>query len=268
MLFRFVIIGGKVLNYQTFIKDLTSEKIIARDADEAYKLGAAKFASLARAAILKSGRFTVALAGGSTPKGLYQLLASEKFRALVDWSRVYFFFGDERNVSPDDAESNFRMARESLLEPLKISAENIFRGRTELEDAEKIAEDYERTIKNFFDLRAGEFPRFDLILLGMGDDGHTASLFPFTNALSEREKIAAANAVEKLNATRLTLTFPAINNAANVMFLVVGEGKAEVLRAVLEGENEPLKYPSQNVKTRDGNLFWLLDEAAAENLRR
>lgn len=254
------------MNYKSFIHQLTSEKIIAKDDAEFYKLAAAKFISLARAAIKKSGKFSVALAGGSTPKELYKLLATEKFRALVDWTKIYFFFGDERNVSPDDAESNYRMANENLLEPLKIKAENIFRWQTESGNAEAIAEEYEKTIGNFFGLRENEFPRFDLILLGMGEDGHTVSLFPFTNALSEREKIAVANRVEKLNTTRLTLSFAAINNAENIMFLVGGEKKAEILREVLLGETEPEKYPSQSVKPASGNLFWVLDEKSARNL--
>lgn len=254
------------MNYKSFIHQITSEKIIAKDDAEFYKLAAAKFVSLARAAILKKGKFAVALAGGSTPKELYRLLASDKFRALLDWTKIYFFFGDERNVSPKDAESNFRMADESLLQPLSIKAENIFRWQTELEDADKIAENYEKTIKDFFRLNEKEFPRFDLILLGMGDDGHTASLFPFTKALSEREKIAVANPVEKLNTTRLTVTFPAINAAENIMFLVGGEKKADVLRRVLLGETEREKYPAQNVRPLGGNLFWLLDEKSAQAL--
>ncbi|MBA2620915.1 MAG: 6-phosphogluconolactonase [Acidobacteria bacterium] len=240
--------------------------MIASDAEELNKLAAAKFVSLARDAIKNKGRFSVALAGGSTPKGLYKLLATDKFCALLDWTKIYFFFGDERNVLPFDAESNFRMANENLLQPLKIGAGNIFRWQTELQNAETIAEKYEQTLKNFFNLRENEFPRFDLILLGMGEDGHTASLFPFTEALNEKNKIAVADRVEKLNTTRLTLSFPLINNAANIMFLVSGENKAEVLRAVLLGETEPEKYPSQNVKPKNGNLFWLLDEQAAQLL--
>ena len=245
---------------------MTSEKIIASGADELNKLGAAKFVSIGRESIKKRGKFVVALAGGSTPRALYQLLASDKFRNLIDWTKVFFFFGDERNVLPDDGESNFRMANESLLEPLNVSAENIFRWQTEIGNAEEIATDYEQKIKDFFGLNAGELPRFDLILLGMGDDGHTASLFPETVALNETSKIAAANRVEKLDATRLTLTFPAINNAANVIFLISGEKKADVLRAVLTGDVQPEKLPSQSVKPRNGVLFWILDEDAARNL--
>lgn len=251
------------MNYKSFLRDITSEKIIARDADELNKLAAAKFVSVAREAIKKRGRFSVALAGGSTPRALYRLLASDKFRSLIDWTAVFFFFGDERDVLPGDAESNFRTADENLLKPLGVGAANVFRWETELGNAEEIAERYERTIKEFFDLSENQFPRFDLVLLGMGDDGHTASLFPFTEALRETEKIAVAGAVEKLGATRLTLTFPAINNAANVMFLIAGEKKAEAVKSVLTGEMEPDKFPSQNVNPRGGSLFYMLDKEAA-----
>ena len=177
--------------------------------------------------------------------------------------KTFFFFGDERNVPPDDAESNFRMANENLFAPLQISGANIFRWNTELKDAEKIAEDYGKSIKALFALSNNELPEFDLILLGMGDDGHTASLFPFTEALGETEKIAVANPVEKLETTRLTLTFPVINNARNVIFLIKGADKAEVLREVTQGAPQPDKFPAQLVKPVNGELFWLVDAPAA-----
>lgn len=236
---------------------------------------AEKFVEFANEAIEKRGTFTVALAGGSTPKSLYKLLAGEKFRNKIDWSKVYFFFGDERNVLPDNDESNFKMASENLFAPLKIRDDSIFRWQTELKTTEQIALDYENKLKRFFDWNlnppatavGSDLPRFDLILLGMGADGHTASLFPYTEALRETEKIAVANRVEKLNTTRLTLTFPVINNARNVIFLVAGEEKAETLREVLEGEFTPEKYPSQNVRPANGELFWLLDANVAKLLR-
>jgi 6-phosphogluconolactonase len=241
---------------------------------EISRVAAEKFILIGNKAIKQNGKFTVALAGGSTPKSLYRLLTTENFKNRIDWSKVFFFFGDERNVLPDDEESNFRMANENLLKPLQISENQIFRWQTEIENAEKIAEDYEETIKEFFGLKdkppitvAGsdnKFPRFDLILLGMGNDGHTASLFPFTNRLQECEKIAVANWVEKLKTKRLTLTFPVLNNAANVMFLVSGAEKAATLREVLEGEFQSDKFPSQNVILKNGNLMWLIDEKAAQ----
>jgi 6-phosphogluconolactonase len=235
---------------------------------------AEKIVEIAAALIRSKGNFTIALAGGSTPKALYQLLWSEEYKNKIDWTKVFFFFGDERTVPPDSEESNFRMANENLFAPLQIADENIFRWKTERLDAELIAADYELTILNFFDSNNdltdfsgdSEFPQFDLILLGMGDDGHTASLFPASQALNEKELIAAANPVEKLNTTRLTLTFPVINNARNVIFLVKGADKAETLREVLHGEFQPHKLPSQNVKPAGGNLFWLVDETAARFL--
>lgn len=235
--------------------------------EELNVFAAEKTVEIAKESIEKNGRFSVCLAGGSTPKSLYQLLASDEFIEKIDWKKVYFFFGDERNVLPDDKESNFKMANLSLLEPLKISDKNIFRWRTESVNAENVAVEYEKIIKDFFDLKENEMPRFDLILLGMGDDGHTASLFPLTEALKEAEKIAVANPVEKLDTTRLTLTYPAINNAANVMFLVKGADKAEILQTVLEGDFQPEKYPSQAVKPPDGNLYWLIEREAARLLK-
>jgi len=230
------------------------------------RFAAEKICEIADAAIRKQVQFTIVLAGGSTPKTLYQLLASDKFKDKVDWSKTFFFFGDERNVLPDAEESNYRMADESLFKPVSISPDNIFRWQTELADAKKVAEDYEQKIKVFFNLEENEFPRFDLILLGMGADGHTASLFPFSGALNETEKIAVANTVEKLETTRLTLTFPAINNAANIAFLVTGVDKAETLKAVLKSDFQPEQLPSQAIKPLDGNLFWLSDKAAAKFL--
>ena len=227
---------------------------------------AEKFVEIANKAIEKNGRFTVALAGGSTPKSLYQLLSSDNFKNQIVWKRVFFFFGDERNVLPDDAESNYRMAHENLFAPLEISDENIFRWQTELRDAEKIAEDYEVSITVFFALSEDEFPILDLILLGMGEDGHTASLFPSTETLKERKKIIAVNWVEKLNINRLTFTYPTINNASNVIFLVSGESKAEALKEILEGEYQPEKYPAQAVKLNDGDFFWLIERRAARLL--
>jgi len=230
------------------------------DAEHLNRFAAEKFVEIANEAIANNGSFAVALAGGSTPKSLYRLLAGKEFKNKIDWSKVFFFFGDERNVAPDNAESNFRMAYANLFSPLQIAEENIFRWQTELEDARLIAQEYEKTLSGFFKTR---FPQFDLFLLGMGDDGHTASLFPFTQALNETERIAVANPVEKLDTIRFTLTFPVINNARNVVFLVKGADKAETLRAVLRGEFQPEKYPAQNVEPIDGNLFWLIDREAA-----
>ncbi len=223
---------------------------------------AKKFIEIGNQAIENRGQFSVALAGGSTPKLLYRLLSSDEFTSKINWKSVFFFFGDERNVLPISEESNFRMANEAFFKPLNIDKDKIYRWETELEIPEKIAEDYGESIEHFF----RGFPKFDLILLGMGADGHTASLFPFTKALNETEEITVANTVEKLNTTRLTFTFPVINNAANVIFLIAGADKGETLKEVLEGEFQPLKLPSQNVKPEHGNMFWLIDEQAAKFL--
>ncbi len=242
------------------IKKLSDVQALSRAAAE-------MFISIGVEAIKKNNRFTVALAGGSTPKSVYRLLTTTEFKSRIDLKKTFFFFGDERDVSPDSDESNFRMASENLLKPLQIPEKNVFRWKTELGNAEKIAESYEKVIKEFFNLPKNEFPRFDLILLGMGDDGHTASLFPFTEALKETEKIAVANWVEKLNTNRLTLTFPAINNASNVIFLVSGAAKAETLREVLERDFLPDEFPSQKVRSNDGNLIWLVEKEAAGLLK-
>jgi len=232
--------------------------------EELTEFAAEKFVALAKTAIKERGQFTVSLSGGSTPKALYELLASDRFKDEIYWKNVRFFFGDERNVLPDEDESNFLMVNEALFLPLNISADKIYRWHTEIEPPENIAADYAEHIENFFK----GFPKFDLMLLGMGDDGHTASLFPYTAALKETAKSACANFVEKLNTTRLTLTFPVINCADNVVFLVKGTDKSEVLKSVLEGEFQPEKFPSQLVKPESGELLWLIDETAAALLER
>lgn len=245
------------------------------DVESLNNFAAEKFVEIANDAIEKSGVFTVALAGGSTPKSLYQLLASEKFKDKIDWEKVYFFFGDERHVPPDDPNSNFRMAYENLFAPLKISDDHIYRWKSEWENAEWLAFDYEHWIWEFFEQHGNlvelgdgwKLPAFDLILLGMGADGHTASLFPCSAALNEEEIIAVANWVEKLETFRLTMTFPLINNAANIIFLVAGEEKAETLREVLEGACDAEKFPAQKVKPNGGNLLWLVDSHAARLLQ-
>ena len=234
---------------------------------ELNNFAAEKFIEIGNSAIKERNKFTVALAGGSTPKSLYRLLTSSEYKNKIEWEKVFFFFGDERNVSPENDECNFKMANDNLLEPLRIDAKNIFRWQTELQDPEKIAGNYAQTIKDFFNLNENEFPRFDLILLGMGDDGHTASLFPLTEALKETERIAVSNRVEKLDTTRLTFTFPTINNAANIIFLVSGAAKAETLQKVLQDEFQPEKFPSQAIQPKNGNLFWLIEESAARFLK-
>lgn len=238
------------------------EIVIKPDLASLSEYAADHFVALADVAIETSGRFSIALSGGSTPRELYGLLASEFFREQVDWRGVNFFFSDERCVPPDSPESNYLMAAETLLRPLEISDSNIFRWRGE-EKPEKAAADYEFEIKAFF---RSDLPMFDLILLGMGGDGHTASLFPHSPALTDDESLAVSNWVEKLNSFRLTFTYRLINNAANVMFLIAGEDKAEVLRRVISGEEPVADLPSSGVNPKGGNLTWVVDAASASLL--
>jgi 6-phosphogluconolactonase len=227
--------------------DADSEELIAKCVD--------LVRGFCETAVSQKGSFTISLSGGSTPKAIFERLVSLD----IDWSKVYFFFGDERCVPPTAKESNFRMANEAMLSPLGISDDNIFRWRTELGDPEAIAADYERTLADFF---AG-VPRFDLCLLGLGPDAHTASLFPGTRALSETKRIAVANRVEKLGTFRLTLTPPALNNSDEILFIATGAEKAEAVHAVIEGDSEPEKYPAQLIKPSHGRVQWLIDEPAA-----
>ena len=216
-------------------------------------------------AIGAQGRFAVALSGGSTPKSLYSLLAANY--ANFAWNRVFLFFGDERHVPPTDPESNFRMVNESLLSKITIPPENVFRVQAENPDADAAASDYEAQLRRFFELKPGEFPRFDLILLGMGPDGHTASLFPDSAALEEQSRLVVANWVEKFKTHRITFTFPVLNRAAEVMFLASGPDKADMVHQILETTPTP-SFPSQRVQPLDGKLLWMLDEAAAAKLKR
>jgi 6-phosphogluconolactonase len=221
----------------------------------------------ANEAVAERGRFTIALSGGSTPKNLYTLLATNA-RTTVPWVRTFFFWSDERHVPPDDPESNYKMAEATLLSKVPIPAANVFRIPAENPDAEAAAREYEKTLRTFFSLKPGDVPRFDLILLGMGPDGHTASLFPETAALRERSRLVVANWVEKLKTYRITFTLPVLNAARCVSFLVSGSEKAAALREVLQGEADGEKYPSKLVKPADGKLIWFVDGAAASQLSR
>ncbi len=219
----------------------------------------------AKNSIAQRGRFTIALAGGSTPKNLYTLIAANASAALP-WDQMYFFWGDERHVPPTSSESNYRMAHEALLSKVPIPPGNIFRIPAENPDAAAAAQAYEQTLRKFFAVAPGDFPRFDLILLGVGPDGHTASLFPDTAALQEKSRLVVANTVEKLETTRITLTLPVLNAAREVAFLVSGTDKAAILHEVLEGSAPDEKYPSRLVRPTSGKLIWFVDRAAASEL--
>lgn len=216
-------------------------------------------------AIAQRGRFTIALSGGSTPRSLYTLIAANASSNLP-WEKVFLFWGDERHVPLDDPESNYRMVNETLISKISIPAGNVFPVPAGDPNPEAAAEAYEQTLKKFFGLAPAEVPRFDFILLGMGPDGHTASLFPETSALQEKSKLVVANWVEKLHTSRITLTLPVLNAARRVAFLVSGADKAAVLQEVLEGKGAPEKYPSKLVQPSDGKLIWFVDRAAASQL--
>ena len=218
------------------------------------------FAERAAEAIASSGRFAVALAGGSTPEATYELLASE-YADEVDWGNVHVFFGDERSVPPDDDDSNYRMARESLLDHVPVGSVHRMRGELLPDEA---AMQYEEELREFFGA-LGVPPEFDLIQLGIGDDGHTASLFPDTPALTVTDRWVAQNPVPKLETVRITLTLPVINAAKAVGFLVAGEDKAEALREVLEGDADPQNYPAKFVQPV-GELNWMVDQEAVSML--
>lgn len=204
---------------------------------------------------------TVALSGGSTPKLLYQILTNEPFRERVPWAQTHFFWSDERHVPPDHPESNYRMANEALLSHVPVPPDNVHRIPSENPNAADAASDYERTLIN---VTGSNLPRLDLILLGLGPDGHTASIFPGSDVLNETERLVAAPWVEKLKTYRITMTLPLINNAAAVVFLVSGAEKAEIVRDVLEG---PKQYPAQYVNPSSGELLWMLDKDAAAKLQ-
>jgi len=226
-----------------------------------YRAAADELIGCGRKSIADHGRFCVALSGGSTPRGVYSLLAERPDN--LPWNKMFLFFGDERHVPPDHPDSNYRMAQEALLSKVPVPATNVFRIRTEL-DANQAAQEYEDQLRSFFALKPGEFPRFDLIMLGLGDDGHTASLFPGSAALNETSRLVVANWVEKFQQYRITLTYPVLNHAAEVMFLVSGAGKAQILKDVLSGEGE--RYPAQRVRSENGVLLWLVDQDAARLL--
>ena len=234
------------------------------DPEQVALAAARRIAELARAATDERGAFSLALAGGSTPRRVYELLAGEEFRPPIDWQSTHVFFGDERPVSPQHTDSNFRMASEALLSRVPIPPENVHRIEG-VGDAAANASLYESEMRAFFGEDA-VWPRLDLVLLGMGDDGHTLSLFPHTAALSETGAWVAANWVEKLGAWRVTLTAPAVNAARHALFIVNGAGKAERLREVLQGERDPSRLPAQLIHPHDGALEWFVDRAAAGRL--
>lgn len=237
------------------------------DAGPLTRRAAEEFVKSVAEAVAQKGSFTVALAGGSTPRALYSQLADDPaLRSRIPWDKLHFFFGDERHAVPDSPESNFRLANETLFSKGLIKPEQITRIKGEYADTEKAALEYEQALRAYFKLNDGEYPRFDLVLLGMGDEGHTLSLFPGTKALHATNRIVVRNWVGKLYTERITLTAPAANQASRVIFMVTRADKACALKAVLEGPYEPEQLPAQLIQPTSGKLFWLVDQAAGSML--
>lgn len=246
------------MNVSAEIRTLTTPQ-------ELFAAAAEEIVNAANQAVAERGRFTIALSGGSTPKSLYTLLAINA-RSTLPWDRTFFFWGDERHVPPTDIESNYRMADESMLSKVSVPAGNVFRVAAENPDAGAAAAAYEQTLRKFFASPEAEIPRFDLILLGIGPDGHTASLFPGTAALQEKSRLVVSNWVEKFKTDRITFTLPLLNAARRIAFLVSGTDKAPALHAILETDASGEQYPAKLVRPVEGKLIWFVDRAAASGL--
>lgn len=244
-----------------------SNLLVVADQAALAQEAAKRVVAIAEEAVVRCGRFTVALAGGSTPKCLYSLLADESYRTRLPWWGAHLFWGDERAVPPEHPDSNFGMAKESLLSRVPIPANQVHRMQAERADLDAAAGEYESEIARTLAAQPpDEPPAFDLILLGLGLDAHTASLFPYTRALRETSRWVAPNYIPELKAHRLTLTLPILNRAATILFLVSGIEKAAALQAVLEGPPDPERLPAQLIRPVAGRLVWLVDQAAASRL--
>lgn len=235
------------------------QKTIFQSKAQISKAAADLFVNKSKSSIQEKGQFVVSLSGGSTPKVLFELLATEPYSSQIEWAKVHLFWGDERCVSPDHADSNYRMTRLALLDHIPIPATNVNRIKGEL-SPENAAADYNVVLKEFF---GDESYVFDLCFLGMGDDGHTASIFPETSAVQLKGQKAKEVYVEKLSAWRITLSADILNSSKWIVFLVAGSGKAEALKEVFVGEFNPSLYPSQLIRSAENQVEWYLDNQAA-----
>ncbi|KPL90678.1 hypothetical protein SE18_05765 [Herpetosiphon geysericola] len=226
-------------------------------------LAADRLVAEAQTAIAERGRWIIALSGGSTPKALFELLASPQYLHKITWGRTFLFWGDERCVGPDDAQSNYRMTKIALIDHIPIPVANVLRIRGELAP-ESAANLYAHEIKRIFGLAEGQLPQFDTMLLGLGNDGHTASLFPESDILGRDDVLVAETWVAKLKQYRISLTAPVINNARSKLFLAAGDDKASVIRELLEQTGNYQNYPASLIRNAD----WLIDQAAASQLQR
>jgi 6-phosphogluconolactonase len=244
-----------------------AEILVGADIDEAVRIAAGQFTALARKLAAEGKPFNAALSGGSTPRRLFQVLAAEPFVDLIPWNSVHIFWGDERNVPPGHPDSNYSMARELLLSRVPIPPANIHRIPTGDGTALEAADLYQRTLRETLPIAQG-LPRLDFNLLGLGTNGHTASLFPHRPILHEQQRLVVADHVEEVNSWRVTLSAPVLNNAAQITFLVTGPDKAAVVKKVIKGPRDPEAAPAQLIKPSSGVLTWILDAAAASQLTR
>jgi 6-phosphogluconolactonase len=244
-----------------------AEILVGGDIDETVRIAAGQFTALARRLASEGKTVSVALSGGGTPRHLFQMLAAEPFLGLVPWEAIQFFWGDERNVPPGDPDNNYSMARELLLSRVPVLPANIHRIPTGDGTAIEAADLYERTLREKLPLRNG-LPRLDYNLLGLGTNGHIASLFPHRPTIHERQRLVVADHVDEVNSWRVSLTAPVLNNAAQITFLVTGESKAEVVKRVIDGPRDSQSTPAQLIAPTDGSLTWILDSAAASQLTR
>ncbi|MDQ1408779.1 MAG: 6-phosphogluconolactonase [Acidobacteriaceae bacterium] len=243
------------------------EVYILKDNAAVAKSAAEEFVKMAQSAVTNHGSFSVALSGGSTPKLLYSLLATDPhLRARVPWDKMQLFFGDERHVGPDDEQSNFKMALETMITKAPLKPEQVHRMKGEYADTERAAKEYEQDLRAHFHVKDAELPRLDLLLAGMGDEGHTLSLFPGTKALHAQGRTVVRNWIGKLYTDRITITAAVANNAEMILFMVAGKEKALALKGVLEGPYEPEQLPAQLLQPTNGQLLWLVDEAAGSLL--
>jgi 6-phosphogluconolactonase len=244
-----------------------SDLLVAADPTALAQEAAKQILTIAEEAVTRRGSFSVVLAGGSTPRRLYSLLAAEPYCTHVPWSNTHLFWGDERAVPPEHPDSNFGMAKVALLRHVPIPANRVHRMPAERADLDAAAAEYENEIARTFAVRpSDEPPAFDLVLLGLGTDGHTASLFPHTPAIRETRQWVVSHYVSQLKASRLTLTAPILNRAATILFLVSGIEKATALQAIFEGPSDPERLPAQLIRPVTGRLVWLTDRAAAGRL--
>jgi 6-phosphogluconolactonase len=240
--------------------------VVAADKTALFVETATVIVDAARAAIARSGRFAFVLTGGSTPKGLYELLASDEWREKIDWSKVHLFWGDERFVPATSEQSNYGMAKKALIDRLELSANHIHRIVTENTTPEFCAESYEEEVREFFQAEPGTFPSFDLVLNGMGSNRHVLSLFPGRPTIHETSRLVVADFIPEVRMDRITMTAPLVNAAGSVVMLVSGADKAEAVNDVLFGEKDVDRKPAQLIQPKSGDLIWMLDKDAAAQL--